>query len=137
MKHLIRALIGLSGLVVLAPFAQADSFSISYSQGYPHYAAPVNHYTYVEHHPRYVTVRGDDRHEHDRGRGHREHGRGHGYGHDGHHDRDRHGHHGRHHQPHYRPHHQQHHRYQHGHRDGHHQGSNRIEGVYVNPRLFR
>lgn len=49
MKKTLIALLGITGLSVLTPaMAQADGISISFSAGYPVYAAPVASYHYID-----------------------------------------------------------------------------------------
>lgn len=71
MNKILIALFGMIGLSVLTPaMAHADSLSISFSSGYPVYAAPVTTYHYVDYRPvpNVIVVNDYDRHpSHDRG----------------------------------------------------------------------
>lgn len=83
MNKLLIALFSITGLSVLTPaMAHADGISISFSTGYPVYAAPVTSYQYLEYQPRpeVIVV-----HEHE----HRDYSeRGYEFGHDrGYHNR--------------------------------------------------
>ncbi len=81
MNKTFIALLGIAGLSMLTPaMALADGLSISFSTGYPLYAAPVTNYHYVETRPapQVIVIRDNDRHG--------SHERGHHFGH----DRDRH-----------------------------------------------
>ena len=72
MNKILTALFGMAGLSILAPaMAHADSLSISFSTGYPVYAAPVTTYHYADYRPQPNVIVIQDREPrdyHDRGR---------------------------------------------------------------------
>lgn len=139
MNKLIIALFGITGLSVLTPaMAHADSLSISFSSGYPVYAAPVTTYHYVDYRPQpnAIVVYENNRREY------REHGHQFGYSHDRRYDRDR-----RHHEHHERCGHAERERHEYRHNDyrdaGHgysgynYQPAPVIKRIETNPRLYR